>query len=90
MQFQTEAKRLADPEEMAKVYLARYYGNEEIEYPINPFQMLKDEGILFSLRDFKKLEGVYIPQSGDTEMKEIDGEYLEVKTACHSGSSEMI
>ena len=47
MQFQTDAKRFFDPEEMAAVYLANYYGNEEIEYPINPFQMLKDEGILF-------------------------------------------
>lgn len=65
MQFRTDVKRIADPEEMAAVYLAKYYGNDEIEYPINPFQMLKDEGILFSLRNFEKLEGVYIPQSGD-------------------------
>lgn len=68
MQFQTEAKRFTDPEEMAAVYLTKYFGNDEIEYPINPFQMLKDEGILFSLRDFKKLEGVYIPQSSDDDI----------------------
>ena len=68
MQFQTDAKRFSNPEEMAAVYLANYYGNEEIEYPINPFQMLKDEGILFSLRDFKKLEGVYIPRSDEDDV----------------------
>ena len=61
MQFGTEAERISDPEEMAKDYLKEYYGNQIIEYPINPFQMLRDEGILFSLRDFDTLEGVYIP-----------------------------
>lgn len=68
MQFQREAKRFYDPEEMVAVYLAKYYGNKEIEYPINPFQMLKDEGILFSLMDFKKLEGVYIPKSNNDDV----------------------
>ena len=68
MQFQTEAKRFTDPEEMAAAYLSRYFKNVEIEYPINPFQMLKDEGILFSLMDFKKLEGVYIPSSGEGDI----------------------
>lgn len=63
MQFKTEAKQYADPEKMAAAYLVKYYGNQKIEYPINPFKMLKDEGILFYLMDFKKLEGVYIPAS---------------------------
>lgn len=61
MVFGTEVKLYTDPEQMAKAYLVKYFGNQKIEYPINPFQMLKDEGILFSLRDFRKLEGVYIP-----------------------------
>ena len=60
MQFEIEAKKYTDPEKMAADYLVKYYGNQKIEYPINPFQMLKDEGILFSLQDFKKLEGVYM------------------------------
>jgi Predicted Zn peptidase len=63
MRFESEAKMFIDPEEMANAYLARYFENRKIEYPINPFQMLKDEGVLFSLMDFKKLEGVYIPAS---------------------------
>jgi Zn-dependent peptidase ImmA (M78 family) len=63
MQEWTEAKQYTDPEKMAVAYLVKYYGNQKIEYPINPFKMLKDEGILFSLMDFKKLEGVYVPAS---------------------------
>ena len=61
MQFVTEAKMFTDPEVMASAYLAKYYENQKVEYPINPFQMLKDEGVLFSLMNFKELEGVYIP-----------------------------
>ena len=61
MRFGIDAKRYSDPEALASAYLSKYFNNQEIEYPINPFQMLKDEGILFSLLDFKKLEGVYIP-----------------------------
>ena len=68
MQFQSEAKCIDDPEQLAAVYLSRYFGNQRIEYPINPLQMLKDEGVLFSLMDFKKLEGVYIPASRDDDI----------------------
>ena len=68
MQFQTEAKKFTDPEELAAFYLSVYFGNQKIEYPINPFQMLKDEGILFSLMSFKKLEGVYIPATDEDDL----------------------
>ena len=68
MQSWTDAKQYSDPEKMAAEYLARYYGDEKVEYPINPFKMLKDEGILFSLRDFNKLEGVYIPASDEDDV----------------------
>lgn len=53
---------------MAADYLAEYFGSQKIEYPINPFKMLKDEGVLFSLQDFKKLEGVYIPASSKEDV----------------------
>ena len=52
MSFETEASKFNDPEKMANAYLEKYYGKRKIEYPINPFQMLVDEGILFSLRIF--------------------------------------
>lgn len=68
MQFESEAKKYTDPEKMAADYLVKYYGNQKIEFPINPFQMLKDEGVLFSLMNFKKLEGVYIPASSEDDV----------------------
>jgi Zn-dependent peptidase ImmA (M78 family)/fido (protein-threonine AMPylation protein) len=68
MHFQSEAKQYTDPDVMAAAYLSEYFRGREIEYPINPFQMLKDEGILFSLMNFKNLEGVYIPASGDDDI----------------------
>ena len=68
MQFDSEAKKYNDPEKMAAAYLVKYFGNQKIEYPINPFQMLKDEGVLFSLMNFKKLEGVYIPASSSDDV----------------------
>ena len=48
MSFQQQAKTFDSAEKMAAAYLVQYFGNKRIEYPINPFQMLKDEGILFS------------------------------------------
>ena len=68
MRFQEEAQQYADPERLAVVYLSSYYANQKIEYPINPFQMLKDEGILFSMSNFKRLEGVYIPASSEGDI----------------------
>ena len=68
MQFEFEAKQFTDPEVMASAYLSRYFENQKIEYPINPFKMLKDAGILFSLMDFKKLEGVYIPADSNEDI----------------------
>lgn len=61
MGYLTDAKKYADPERMAADFLAAFFGNQKIEYPINPFAFLKAEGILFKLADFNKLEGVYIP-----------------------------
>jgi Zn-dependent peptidase ImmA (M78 family) len=59
--FKSNAKNFKDAESMAAAYLTAYFGNSEIEYPISPFKMLKDEGVDFVIRNFNKLEGVYIP-----------------------------
>ena len=59
--FKLNAKNFTDAESMAAAYLAAYFGNSEIKYPISPFKMLKDEGVDFVIRNFYKLEGVYIP-----------------------------
>lgn len=66
--FKREAQTYTDVEIMVEAYLNAYYGNETITYPINPFQMLKDEGIMFVLRNFSKLEGVYIPAQDEDDI----------------------
>lgn len=57
-----DAVRKGNAEQLAQAYLKKYYGDTEIKFPINPFQMLKDEGVSFSLLDLSKLEGLYIPK----------------------------
>ena len=67
MDFRIEAKNYQDPERMAADYLTSYFRNQMIEYPINPFKMLRDEGVFFALGDFKRLEGIYIPSSTEND-----------------------
>lgn len=59
--FYSTAKTIENAEQLAALYLQHYFKDQEINYPINPFQMLIDEGVKFAIRDFGKLEGVYIP-----------------------------
>jgi len=66
--FRENAKYYKYPEEMADDYLRYYFLNTVKEYPINPFKMLKSENIVFSLRNFKKLEGVYIPADNQADI----------------------
>lgn len=47
------------PEQLAQEVLAKIaekYG--EIKFPIDPFKLLKDEGIIISFSDFERLEGI--------------------------------
>lgn len=66
--FRIRAKSFKTPEQMAEAYLMELFPDNKIEYPINPFKLLRDEGILFSLRPFDKLEGVYLPGAVPTDM----------------------
>ncbi|PKM62729.1 MAG: hypothetical protein CVU97_03930 [Firmicutes bacterium HGW-Firmicutes-21] len=59
--FRSITKNSKHAEQLADEYLRYYYKGQQISYPINPFQMLIDEGVNFALRDFGHLEGVYIP-----------------------------
>lgn len=52
--FQSDAKRYCDAEEMASAYLAAYFENNTIEFPISPFKMLKDENISWGI-DFYRV-----------------------------------
>ena len=62
--FKSNTKNYGDAESMS----AAYFGNSEIEYPISPFKMLKDEGVSFVIRNFNKLEGVYVPSQSDNDI----------------------
>lgn len=66
--FLSKVKLYKDPENMAADFLAAYFDKFSIEYPLNPFQMLKDMDILFSIRDFNKLEGLYIPAQSENDI----------------------
>lgn len=66
--FRMNAKKYSNAEEMASDYLAAYFGNNVIEYPISPFKMLNDENVTFLIRNFNKLEGVYIPAEDETDI----------------------
>lgn len=58
--FKSYFPNYEDAERMAAVYLAAYFDNTEIIYPLSPFKMLKDEGIDFVIHNFNKLEaGIY-------------------------------
>ncbi len=59
--FYSAVKFIDNAEELADLYLRHYFKGQTISYPINPFQMLIDEGVNFAIRDFGKLEGVYVP-----------------------------
>ena len=63
-----DAKNYYDPEKMAADYLADRFKDKKIEFPINPFLLLKEEGVVFRFLDLNKLEGVYLPADPDNEM----------------------
>ena len=66
--FKSNAKNYRDAESMAAAYLAAYFANSKIKYPLNPFKMLKDEGVEFKICNFNKLEGVYIPAQSQEDI----------------------
>ena len=68
MHFKTEAKKYTDPEKMAADYLMSVFGQQKIQYPINPFALMKREGILFKFMDSHNLEGVYIPANSEDDI----------------------
>lgn len=66
--FYSTAKTIDTAEQLASLYLRHYFNGQEISYPINPFQMLIDEGVKFAFRDFGKLEGVFIPAKNQEDI----------------------
>jgi Zn-dependent peptidase ImmA (M78 family)/fido (protein-threonine AMPylation protein) len=56
------------PEELATQVLQVFYDGKDITYPIDPFKLLKEFGIVFQMRDFDKLEGIYIVPEDESDI----------------------
>lgn len=67
-EFYQKIHLIEDPEELATLFLRKISHTQELTYPLNPFQMLVDEGVQFAIRDFGKLEGVYIPAENENDI----------------------
>lgn len=48
-------------EDLADMFLKDYFKDKQIVYPINPFKILQELGILFHFQPFKKYDGLFIP-----------------------------
>ncbi|MGV8026561.1 MAG: ImmA/IrrE family metallo-endopeptidase [Anaerolineaceae bacterium] len=54
------------PEELAKKVLQVHFNREKIVFPIDPFEILRANGIVYQLRNFENLEGIYVvPEDND-------------------------
>lgn len=59
----------SSPELLASAILKQYekeIGN--LEFPINPFKILKNLNIKLLIRNFKDLEGLYIPATNENDI----------------------
>lgn len=60
--------KIEDPEKLAREFLNLYFDQEKPSIPIDPFEMLKKFGIIYQFKDFKELEGIYLPPEDDTDI----------------------
>ena len=47
-------------ETLAQLVLSKYYNGKTPSFPIDPFKMIRDFGIVYQFMEFKDLEGIYI------------------------------
>ena len=57
-----------DAQGLAEYFSEMYFKDHEKVFPINPFQVLTDLGIHFVFRNFDKMEGLFMPATGDMPM----------------------
>ena len=55
-------------EKLASEFINDYFKNSTISFPINPFQILKELNVLFTLRPFKNYDGIYIPAENSDDI----------------------
>lgn len=53
---------------LAEAFLEDHFKGVEPEYPVDPFAILRDCGVVFSLRPFDKYEGLYFPPEGEGDV----------------------
>lgn len=58
--FEEMAKKGIRAQRLANLFSEEYFKDKSKTYPINPFQIMEDLGIVFVLRPFKNYEGIYI------------------------------
>lgn len=55
-------------ERLAEIFLENHFDGAEPEYPVDPFAILRDCGVVFSFRPFDKYEGIYFPSDGEGDV----------------------
>jgi len=59
---------LDSPQQLAKRIIDKLLEEDEIKFPLDPFELLSKNGILYQFRDFEKLEGIYIVPEDDNDL----------------------
>ena len=55
-------------EQFAQALINEYYGGQEPFFPIDPFKMVRDFGIVYQFMEFVDLEGIYILPKDDNDI----------------------
>ncbi len=58
----------ANPERLANLFLEEYYDGSQIEFPVNPFEMIRKLGIAFSFKPYEKYDGIYVPAEDEDDI----------------------
>lgn len=55
-------------EELARKVLSVYYKDEEPSFPLDPFKIIREMGIIYQFMDSKDLEGIYIVPDNEDDI----------------------
>lgn len=58
-----------DAQGLAEYFSDEYFAKHKRVFPINPFQVLADLNIKFVFKNFKKLEGLYLPSTEESPVE---------------------
>ena len=66
--YENLANQGLSAEQLASEFIDDYFKNKTISFPLNPFQILNDLNIPFTLRPFKTYDGIYIPAENSDDI----------------------